>query len=558
MIAQVLDHLWQSTVILCLAGVLTLLLRKNGAGARYWLWFAASVKFLIPLALLTALASRLLPIPVVLAPVLAEPASGLARRVSQPFAQGPSFPNVSAVAPAALPALDFSTALLIIWSVGCGVVLLSWFIRWTRLRRTLLSARPLSLEAPIPLRESRSPMEPGLVGIWRPVVLLPAGLADRLAPAEIRGILAHELCHYSRRDNLTSAVHMLVEALFWFYPPIWWLGARLIAERERACDEAVLAAGNEAEVYAESILKVCRFFRHSALACTAGVSGADLRRRVEEIMSGRSTLPVGRAKRLLVSVSIAGALIGMALFGGLSVPAAQAQTSNSAAPSAAERARLLAEQTQPQKEVPFNPADFDKFVGYYRLSNPMAFAHVFRNGAHYYVQLTGQQPVENFPESPTEFFATVTAAQVSFVSDPSGQVTEMILHQNGLLRPWPRSSKSANDAFEAELQQRIRDDKPSPGTEASLRRFITSWEEKGRPNYDDMEPGLAEAAREQAPQTARIIRQLGAFESLKFNGVTPLGIDTYLGTFAHGEVGFWIAPLDANGKVVGRGWRLLP
>ena len=78
------------------------------------------------------------------------------------------------------------------------------------------------------------------------------------------------------------------------------------------------------------------------------------------------------------------------------------------------------------------------------------------------------------------------------------------------------------------------------------------------PNYDDMEPALAEAAREQAPQTAHIIRQLGAFESLKFVRVSPIGMDIYLGTFAHGQAEFTIAPLDANGKVVGRGWRVLP
>ena len=39
-----------------------------------------------------------------------------------------------------------------------------------------------------------------------------------------------------RRDNLTTAIHMGVEALFWFHPLLWWLGARLMEERERACD----------------------------------------------------------------------------------------------------------------------------------------------------------------------------------------------------------------------------------------------------------------------------------------------------------------------------------
>lgn len=135
MIAQILDHLWQSTVILCLAGLLTLLLRRNNAGARYWLWFTASAKFLIPLPLLTALSSRLMPASVV--PVFAEPASGLAQKVSQPFIQVSFFRHVSPVGPAAAAAPDFRAALMIIWGVGCGVVLLSWFIRWRRIRRKI-------------------------------------------------------------------------------------------------------------------------------------------------------------------------------------------------------------------------------------------------------------------------------------------------------------------------------------------------------------------------------------------------------------------------------------
>ena len=104
---------------------------------------------------------------------------------------------------------------------------------------------------------------------------------------ELRAVIAHEMCHLERRDNLTAALHMLVQALFWFYPLVWWLGARLLDERERACDEAVVASGNNAETYAESVLKVCRIYLHSPLACTIGVSGADLKRRMEAIMSGR-------------------------------------------------------------------------------------------------------------------------------------------------------------------------------------------------------------------------------------------------------------------------------
>jgi beta-lactamase regulating signal transducer with metallopeptidase domain len=94
-----------------------------------------------------------------------------------------------------------------------------------------------------------------------------------------------EMCHVRRRDNLTAANHMVVEAAFWFYPLVWWIRARLVEEREQACDEAVLQSGSDAEVYAEGILNVCKFYVESPLACVSGISGADLRKRVVRIMT---------------------------------------------------------------------------------------------------------------------------------------------------------------------------------------------------------------------------------------------------------------------------------
>jgi beta-lactamase regulating signal transducer with metallopeptidase domain len=96
-----------------------------------------------------------------------------------------------------------------------------------------------------------------------PVILRPHGVAERLFGAELDAIMAHEICHLRRRDNALAAAHMLVEALFWFYPLVWWLGARLNAERELACDESVLASGKSPQVYAEAILKICKLYLHS-------------------------------------------------------------------------------------------------------------------------------------------------------------------------------------------------------------------------------------------------------------------------------------------------------
>jgi bla regulator protein blaR1 len=106
---------------------------------------------------------------------------------------------------------------------------------------------------------SRKSLEPAVFGVARPVLLWPAGFSERLDDAHVEAILAHELCHVRRRDNLAASLHMAVEAIFWFHPLVWWLGARLVDERERACDETVLQSGSPPQVYAESILRACEF-----------------------------------------------------------------------------------------------------------------------------------------------------------------------------------------------------------------------------------------------------------------------------------------------------------
>jgi bla regulator protein blaR1 len=93
---------------------------------------------------------------------------------------------------------------------------------------------------------------------------------------------------------------MAVEALFWFHPLVWWIGARLVDERERACDEDVVGRGTEPEVYAESILKTCQFYVESPLVCVAGVTGSDLKKRVEQIMKSDAHVALSALKRAIL------------------------------------------------------------------------------------------------------------------------------------------------------------------------------------------------------------------------------------------------------------------
>ena len=539
MIAALFDHLWQSTLFALGAGLLTLTLRENGAHVRYWLWFAASVKFLVPFSLLEQLGGFLLPpgdAPSLASPVpifaeqMARPFSGASPVVSVPAAGGPSI----------------ATILALLWAIGFVAVLMLWLVRWMQVHAARRSATSLAITAPMPVKASHSSLEPGLVGIWRPELLLPEGFVTQLTAEETHVILAHEICHLKRRDNLTAAIHMIVEVLFWFFPLVWWIGARLIDERERACDEAVVASGNDAETYAESVLKVCRFYLHAPLACTAGVSGADLKKRMEAIMEGRLILRLSGLKKLLLAAAAAAALVVPLALGVLHTPAAIAQPSPSEQTAFAQR---LAEQNMPRTAVAIDPRSFDQFSGYYQFS-PSAYLHVFRDGDHFFCQLTGQPAVEFFPENQTKFFAKVVAAQLSFDKGAGGP--EVVLHQAGQEQHALKVAESVATGAAAALQQRIASKTPSPGSEASLRRYIESLE-KGAPNYEEMSPQLAAAVRQQLPVILDLVHHKGAFKSLAFAGVAPNGWDVYVATFEHGQLKWYTAPLTPDGKVAGRG-----
>ncbi len=210
-------------------------------------------------------------------------------------------------------------ALLVVWALGFAAVAGSWAARALKLHALLRASEPhdaAKRRADGPeIRTSQALLEPALVGIVRPVLLLPRDIAQYLTHTQLDAVLEHELAHWRRRDNLTAAVHMLVEALFWFHPLVWWIGARLVAERERACDEAVVRAGHDCRMYAEGILNVCERYVASTLKCAAGISGADLKRRVVEIARSRvmNELPV--RKKILLGAFALGMLLVPVIFG---------------------------------------------------------------------------------------------------------------------------------------------------------------------------------------------------------------------------------------------------
>jgi bla regulator protein blaR1 len=89
---------------------------------------------------------------------------------------------------------------------------------------------------------------------------------------------------------------------------VWWIGGRLVIERERACDEAVVAEGAEPATYATAIVDVCAMYAASPVACVAGVTSADLRRRIETIVRNECPRPMSRWSRA-VTLAVAGVLL---------------------------------------------------------------------------------------------------------------------------------------------------------------------------------------------------------------------------------------------------------
>jgi bla regulator protein BlaR1 len=211
------NHLWQSTVFAAAVWALTLALRQNRAAVRYWLWLAASVKFLLPFSLLVSIGSQ---IGWRTAPAVESPQwSFVVEQISHPFTGSAAAPQV--VAPAAsnpIPAV-----LLGVWFCGAVGSIAFWLRCWRQMRAVRRAATPVDLDLPIPAMSSAARLEPGVFGISEPVLLLPEGITDRLTPAQLEAILAHEMCHVRRRDNLTAAIHMVVETLFWFHPLVWWI-----------------------------------------------------------------------------------------------------------------------------------------------------------------------------------------------------------------------------------------------------------------------------------------------------------------------------------------------
>jgi beta-lactamase regulating signal transducer with metallopeptidase domain len=212
-------HLLYATLVALGAWALTSL-RGTSVTAKFWIWTAASLNFIVPLGgLIDGFGAQDIPGAQQLAP-LASLDLALARHLS-------------------LVAL-----LSGLWLAGALLVLLRLVVRISRERRAAGGERSRATPAfrvqGVPVHFTSARQGPAVEGIIRSHICLPAGIQHLLSERELHAVLLHEVTHARRRDNLLRLLHELAQCLLWFHPLLWLTGARLALYRELSCDASVL------------------------------------------------------------------------------------------------------------------------------------------------------------------------------------------------------------------------------------------------------------------------------------------------------------------------------
>jgi hypothetical protein len=182
---------------------------------------------------------------------------------------------------------------------------------------------------------------PSVAGFIRPRILLPEGLMEGLSAGEMRQIVMHEMEHLRRRDDWTNLLQKVSLVLFPLNPAVVWIERRLCAERELACDDAVMRSTGARKAYASTLANLAEHAlgrRGLSLALGAMERRTELARRVHRILGA----PEREMGRWGVGVLMATLLVGLSS-GAVALHGAPALVRFGSAPMADEAASVRME-----------------------------------------------------------------------------------------------------------------------------------------------------------------------------------------------------------------------
>ena len=176
----------------------------------------------------------------------------------------------------------------------------------TRFRKQLRFARPAPADLQRETQRLADRMEVLCPGVWvvpgplspmlwvlgrTPRLLVPTGLLERLDDVQRQALLAHELAHWRRRDHWVRWLELVVLALYWWCPLVWWARRHLQEAEEECCDAWVVwLMPGAARGYALALVETLEFMAGARAALPPVASGIGhvrlLKRRLTMIMRG--------------------------------------------------------------------------------------------------------------------------------------------------------------------------------------------------------------------------------------------------------------------------------
>jgi beta-lactamase regulating signal transducer with metallopeptidase domain len=359
------DSAVKGSALLVLAAALAMILRRDSAATRHLVWLLALFAMLVVPVLSAMLPQwRVLPewtgvAPKTAAvrtspPLIARPvvnASDLPRNAEPVEVERPSAtarqpavelthsrPALARAQAAPAPAVriwNWINAPPLVWATGFAALILRllaarWMLRNSERRGTVIGSRAsddpivtafqaarsqLGIARPVTLLIHPEKSIPVVWGILRCRLLLPKA-ARHWSSEQLRSVLLHELAHVKRRDMIAQLLAQIACALHWFNPLAWFAAWRLSVERERACDDLVLAGGVRPSAYAGHLLDTV-----TALSPARWTQSCGLAMARKSSLEGRLLAVLNKSlNRRRVSVSIVA--VALAIAASIAVPLA--------------------------------------------------------------------------------------------------------------------------------------------------------------------------------------------------------------------------------------------
>ncbi len=304
------SHLWQSTLVLILLGLLALTLRKAPGRIRNGLWQIGLAKMAIPFSLFGWLFHK---------PVLETVSDSAAVVLVSGFLNPMVLSNPPATTGSGSILLVLVTAL---WAATALWLLVRGVAGWTpkryrqfiapsdldpAVRERLMIVLERTGMKPHHVQLMRNSRIPGVSGFLRPKIHLSIDLLQSLDDESLQAVLLHEEAHRRRYEPMRYAIQRVIFCLFFYFPPLWLLLRYLHDTAELACDEAALDQGTSPDTYLAAFRKVIALDLAPAtsLAAMAGARPSHFARRFYRIRSyERRTVMLKHRIALLAGLAI--------------------------------------------------------------------------------------------------------------------------------------------------------------------------------------------------------------------------------------------------------------